>query len=71
MTQSLARALYSRTPLIVLDDVLTGLDRTTEANILDAVFSADGLLKQMKSTVVVATNSGIVRAKPLTYCLLY
>ncbi|KAK8064708.1 hypothetical protein PG994_007346 [Apiospora phragmitis] len=56
--QSLARALYSRNLLVVLDDVLTGLDRITEAHILDAVFSTEGLLKQTPSTVVVATNSG-------------
>lgn len=44
---------------MILDDVLTGLDRKTEAAILDAVFGANGLLKEMKSTVVLATNSGI------------
>ncbi|KAK2608934.1 hypothetical protein QQS21_002510 [Conoideocrella luteorostrata] len=54
---SLARALYSRNPLMILDDVLTGLDRTTEASILTAVFDVGGILKRSKSTVVLATNS--------------
>ncbi|KID73703.1 ABC transporter, partial [Metarhizium brunneum ARSEF 3297] len=57
MRLSLARALYSRNPLIILDDVLTGLDRQTEASVLEAVFGAGGVLKKTKSTVVLATNS--------------
>ncbi|KIE00725.1 ABC transporter, partial [Metarhizium majus ARSEF 297] len=57
MRLSLARALYSRNPLIILDDVLTGLDRQTEASVLEAVFGAGGVLKNTKSTVVLATNS--------------
>ncbi|KAH0593670.1 hypothetical protein MHUMG1_08420 [Metarhizium humberi] len=44
-------------PLIILDDVLTGLDRQTEASVLEAVFGAGGVLKKTKSTVVLATNS--------------
>uniref|UniRef100_A0A8H7NNV7 ABC transporter n=1 Tax=Bionectria ochroleuca TaxID=29856 RepID=A0A8H7NNV7_BIOOC len=54
---SLARALYSRNKLLVLDDVLTGLDRTTEAAVLEAVFNEDGILKNTGSTIVLATNS--------------
>ncbi|KAL7917975.1 ABC transporter [Trichoderma austrokoningii] len=57
MRVSLARALYSRSPLIILDDVFTGLDRTTEASILEAIFDAGGILNKIKSTVVLATNS--------------
>lgn len=43
---------------MILDDVLTGLDRTTERHILDKVFSEDGLLKRLKSTVIMTSNSG-------------
>lgn len=42
---------------MVLDDVLTGLDRATEASILDAVFGPSGLLKSSQTTVVLTTNS--------------
>lgn len=56
--QSFARALYSRNPTMILDDVLTGLDRSTERHVLDAVFGPDGLLKMFNSTVILATNSG-------------
>jgi ATP-binding cassette subfamily C (CFTR/MRP) protein 1 len=58
MRISFARALYSRHPVMIMDDVLTGLDRTTERSILDAVFSTTGLLQQLQATVVWATNSG-------------
>ncbi|RDA85904.1 hypothetical protein CP532_2703 [Ophiocordyceps camponoti-leonardi (nom. inval.)] len=57
MRVSFARALYSRNATMVLDDVLTGLDRATERTILDAVFSPEGLLRQQQSTVVWTTNS--------------
>lgn len=43
---------------MILDDVLTGLDRATEQNILEAVFAPTGILKQLGTTVVLATNSG-------------
>jgi ATP-binding cassette subfamily C (CFTR/MRP) protein 1 len=56
--QSFARALYSKNEFIILDDVLTGLDWTTERSILDAVFASNGLFKRSKSTVVLTTNSG-------------
>lgn len=57
MRVSFARALYSRSPVLVLDDVLTGLDRVTERGILERVFGRAGLLKEMGSTVIMATNS--------------
>ncbi|QLI72089.1 ABC multidrug transporter B [Metarhizium brunneum] len=57
MRLSLARALYSRNQVMVLDDVLTGLDRATEASILDAVFGPSGLLRSSQTTVVLTTNS--------------
>ncbi|TWU72930.1 hypothetical protein ED733_000994 [Metarhizium rileyi] len=57
MRVSLARALYSRNPLVILDDVLTGLDRTTEASVLESVFGTEGILKAANSTVLLATNS--------------
>ncbi|KJK82405.1 Multidrug resistance-associated protein [Metarhizium anisopliae BRIP 53293] len=57
MRVSFARALYSRNPVMVLDDVLTGLDRTTERHIIDRVFSKDGVLKKLNATVIMASNS--------------
>lgn len=43
---------------MILDDVLTGLDRATERHIIDTVFGPKGLLEKLNSTVVLATNSG-------------
>lgn len=63
MRVSFARALYCREQVLILDDVLTGLDRTTEQGILDAVFANGGLLNETNTTVVMATNS----AKHLQY----
>lgn len=55
--KSLARALFSGEDVIILDDVLAGVDRITESGILDSVFGRDGLLRKWNSTVVLATSS--------------
>ncbi|KAJ5629255.1 P-loop containing nucleoside triphosphate hydrolase protein [Penicillium herquei] len=57
MRVALARALYSREPILILDDVLTGLDRETETFVLESVFGQNGLLKEILRTVIMATNS--------------
>lgn len=44
---------------MILDDVLTGLDRETEKLVLDAVFGGNGIVKELGQTVVLATNSGL------------
>ncbi|RDL41711.1 Cyclic peptide transporter [Venustampulla echinocandica] len=54
---ALARALYSKEPVMILDDVLTGLDRTTELFVLRSVFGEQGLIKAAQTTVVLATNT--------------
>ncbi|TQV93497.1 ABC multidrug transporter [Cordyceps javanica] len=56
-TESLARALFSGEDVIILDDVLAGVDRITESSILDSVFGRDGLLRQWNSTTILATSS--------------
>ncbi|RAH82412.1 putative ABC transporter [Aspergillus japonicus CBS 114.51] len=54
---ALARALYARKPLVILDDVFAGLDAKTEQDVFAALFGPDGLLRQEGTTTVLATNS--------------
>ncbi|CAG7924068.1 unnamed protein product [Penicillium olsonii] len=57
MRVALARALYSKEQVLILDDALTGLDRETEKLILETVFAAKGIIKESRRTVIMATNS--------------
>ncbi|VUC23409.1 unnamed protein product [Clonostachys rosea] len=54
---SLARALYSRKPLLILDDVLSGLDPKTEEKLVVGVFGTNGLLRKYETSVILATHS--------------
>lgn len=54
--QALARALYSRKPLLIIDDVFSGLDRTTQRRIWNRVFGPIGLLRRQGSAAVLATQ---------------
>ena len=54
---SLARALFLQCDLLVLDDILSGLDTTTEEHVFRQVFGPEGLLKRRRSTVVLCTHS--------------
>ncbi|KAF8211651.1 P-loop containing nucleoside triphosphate hydrolase protein [Mycena galopus ATCC 62051] len=51
---ALARALYSRLQVVVLDDVFAALDPETSSAVFSALFGKDGLLRG--KTVVSATN---------------
>ena len=50
--------------MAILDDVLTGLDRATERDVLNAVFGGEGLIKRLGITTILATNSGNGSHKP-------
>ncbi|KAJ7727914.1 P-loop containing nucleoside triphosphate hydrolase protein [Mycena metata] len=51
---ALARAVYSRFEVVVLDDVFAALDPETSSAVFNALFGPDGLLRG--KTVVLATN---------------
>lgn len=57
---ALARALYSRKDVILLDDPFSGLDITTESKIIRRCFGRHGLLPRWGTTVVLATHSSPV-----------
>ena len=54
---ALARAIYTKAPIIVLDDPFNGLDGRTETAVLEAVLGRQGLLRQQKTLVVWATST--------------
>lgn len=53
---ALAKAIFSRKKILILDDIFSGLDRTTAKKIFESLFGADGLLRQAETTVILATN---------------
>lgn len=55
---ALARAIYCRAPIVVLDDPFNGLDGGTEAAVLEAVLGREGLLRDGSTLVVWATSTG-------------
>ena len=54
---AVARAVYSRQKVILLDDVMSGLDARTETTIFNNLLGPQGLLKQSGTTVIFATNA--------------
>jgi len=56
--QALARGLFSKRKIFILDDVLSGLDARTSTHICRSLFGANGVLRELGATVVIATNSG-------------
>lgn len=61
----LARALFARQSVNVLDDVLSGLDATTEMSVARNVFGPEGLVRKddASTTTIIATHS--VQLAPL------
>ena len=59
LSQALARAIYSRKELVILDDILSGLDAATEEEVFASVLGRKGLLRQQGTTVILATNAGM------------
>lgn len=55
---ALARAVYSRAKVLILDDVLGALDVTTQRTVFLRLFGEGGLLK-LNTTVVLVTHAGL------------
>ncbi|KYK57930.1 ABC transporter [Drechmeria coniospora] len=53
----LARAIYARPDVAILDDVMSGMDSCTESLIFNDVFGPEGVLRRIQTTVVLATLS--------------
>ncbi|KAH8194053.1 hypothetical protein TruAng_011783 [Truncatella angustata] len=54
---ALARALYARPAILLLDDTLSGLDGNTEGHIVDNLFGPDGFIRRLGMTVFLITNA--------------
>jgi ATP-binding cassette subfamily C (CFTR/MRP) protein 1 len=50
--------VYARKSIIILDDVMSGLDPETEEVLFMELFGPKGLFKQEWMTVIMATNAG-------------
>ncbi|KAB8305120.1 hypothetical protein EYC80_004415 [Monilinia laxa] len=54
---TLARALFARSDTLLLDDTFSGLDGDTEQTIFDNLFGSTGLMRRLKTTVILVSNS--------------
>ncbi|KAL3953056.1 hypothetical protein ACCO45_012999 [Purpureocillium lilacinum] len=54
---SLARAVYSRCPILLLDNVFSALDQQTARGVFARLLGAGGLLREAGRTVVLATHA--------------
>jgi ATP-binding cassette subfamily C (CFTR/MRP) protein 1 len=54
---ALARTVYSRKPVVLLDDVFSDLDVRTQGAIFDRLFSPRGLFRRNNITVIMATHA--------------
>ncbi|KAJ5714086.1 multidrug resistance-associated protein [Penicillium malachiteum] len=56
---ALARALYARRKLLLLDDIFSALDKKTKMTIISRLFGADGLLRKANVTVILVTHENL------------
>ncbi|KAK6343113.1 hypothetical protein TWF718_008486 [Orbilia javanica] len=54
---ALARAVYSRKPILILDDIFSGLDAVTEERIFARLLGSGGLLRKNGNTIILATHA--------------
>lgn len=64
---ALARAVYSRRSLLILDDVFSGLDSITSKTIFHRLFGTEGLMRRLKATVIMATNDSTYHPASASY----
>jgi ATP-binding cassette, subfamily C (CFTR/MRP), member 1 len=55
-SKSLARAIYSRAEVLLLDNVFSGLDNTTKNYIFSRLLGPGGLLRNGSTAVVLTTH---------------
>lgn len=63
-TQALARAVYNRRPIVILDDILKGLDADTYAKCFTAILGREGLLRRHRTAIILATHNSKTQFSP-------
>ncbi|KAM5475001.1 hypothetical protein MauCBS54593_001472 [Microsporum audouinii] len=54
---ALARAIYAQKDILILDDVLSGIDAATENHIFHHLLGEEGLLRRLGTTVIITSSS--------------
>lgn len=54
---ALARAVYARANILILDNVLSALDAITKESVSERLFSKTGIFKRLGSTVLLVTHT--------------
>ena len=54
---ALARAVYACRNIIILDDILSGLDADTEEHVFKSLFAGKGLFRRLGTTVLLSTHA--------------
>jgi len=57
--QALARAVYARREMVVLDDTLSGLDTATENYVFHSLLGPDGIFRVLQATVILVSSSSM------------
>jgi len=57
--QALARAVYARREIVVLDDALSGLDTATENHVFHSLLGPDGIFRVLQATVILVSSSSM------------
>jgi ATP-binding cassette subfamily C (CFTR/MRP) protein 1 len=55
--KALARAVYARRQMVILDDVFSGMDAHTADAVVSHLLGPDGLLRKINATVIIATHN--------------
>lgn len=55
--QALARAIYAKCEILVLDDTLNGLDQTTQGKVFQNLLAQNGLLRELGTTVFIISHA--------------
>ena len=58
LLQAIARAVYARKKIFLMDDCLSGLDLETERHCFHQLLGQDGLIRQIGATVILVTHAG-------------